>query len=49
MGSQRSRDLDESTLDAIANKTNGQYFRANNVKDLLQIYELIDKIEPVSQ
>ena len=49
VGSQRSRDLDETTLDAIASKTNGQYFRANNVKDLLQIYELIDKIEPGSQ
>lgn len=49
VGSPRSRDLDETTLDAIASKTNGRYFRANNVKDLLQIYDLLDQIEPVSQ
>lgn len=49
VGSARSRDLDEPTLDAIANKTNGRYFRASNVKDLLKIYELLDQIEPVSQ
>ncbi len=49
VGSPRSRDLDETTLDAIASKTNGRYFRANNVKDLLQIYKLLDQIEPVSQ
>jgi len=49
VGSPRSRDLDEPTLDAIASKTKGRYFRANNVKDLLQIYELLDKIEPVSR
>ncbi len=49
VGSPRSRDLDEKTLDAIASKTKGRYFRANNVKDLLQIYDLLDQIEPVSQ
>ena len=49
IGSLRSRDLDESTLNAIADKTNGRYFRATNVSDLLQIYELLDEIEPVSQ
>jgi len=49
VGSQRSRDLDEATLNAIASKTQGRYFRANNVSDLLKIYELLDQIEPVSQ
>jgi len=49
VGSPRSRDLDEATLDAIASKTKGRYFRANNVKDLLKIYKLLDEIEPVSQ
>ena len=49
VGSLRSRDLDEPTLNAIADKTDGRYFRATNVSDLLQIYELLDQIEPVSQ
>ena len=49
VGSLRSRDLDEPTLNAIADKTGGRYFRATNVNDLLQIYELLDEIEPVSQ
>ncbi len=49
VGSLRSRDLDEPTLNAIADKTDGRYFRATNVNDLLQIYELLDEIEPVSQ
>lgn len=49
VGSLRSRDLDEPTLKAIADKTNGRYFRATNVKDLTQIYALLDEIEPVSQ
>lgn len=49
IGSLRSRDLDEVTLNAIADKTNGRYFRATNISDLLQIYALLDQIEPVSQ
>lgn len=49
VGSLRSRDLDEPTLNAIADKTGGKYFRATNVNDLLNIYELLDQIEPVSQ
>ena len=49
VGSLRSRDLDEPTLISIAEKTKGRYFRATNVDDLLKIYELLDKIEPVSQ
>ena len=49
VGSAGSRDLDEETLTAIADKTDGRYFRASNVRDLLKIYELLDKIEPVSK
>ena len=49
IGSDRSRDLDENTLNAIAEKTEGRYFRATNISDLLQIYQLLDEIEPVSQ
>ena len=49
VGSLRSRDLDEESLNAIAEKTGGRYFRATNVNDLMKIYELLDQIEPVSQ
>jgi Ca-activated chloride channel family protein len=42
-------DLDEPTLQAIAEKTNGRYFRARDVKSLLKIYAILDKVEPVSK
>ncbi len=40
--------LDERTLKAIANMTGGRYFRARNVQELIQIYDLLDKLEPRS-
>jgi Ca-activated chloride channel family protein len=42
-------DLDEHSLTAIARTTHGRYFRARDVKDLEKIYQLLDKIEPVSK
>ncbi|BCG66001.1 MAG: Ca-activated chloride channel homolog [Methyloprofundus sp.] len=51
-GSQRvnpSRDLDEKTLTAIAEKTGGQYFRARDTDELKQIYQLLDELEPVEK
>jgi len=51
-GSQRvnpSRDLDEKTLTAIAEKTGGRYFRARNTDELQQIYQLLDTLEPVEK
>jgi Ca-activated chloride channel family protein len=44
-----SRDLDEKTLIAIAEKTGGRYFRARNTKELNQIYQLLDELEPVEK
>ncbi|MDX2462898.1 MAG: VWA domain-containing protein [Porticoccus sp.] len=44
-----SRDLDETTLTAIADKTSGQYFRARNPEELGAIYQQLDKLEPVEQ
>jgi Ca-activated chloride channel family protein len=38
-------EIDEETLKAIAHQTNGQYFRANNMQKLKQIYEEIDRLE----
>ncbi|RLA25373.1 MAG: BatB protein [Gammaproteobacteria bacterium] len=44
-----SRDLDEKTLTAIAEKTGGRYFRARNTDELKQIYQLLDALEPVEK
>lgn len=44
-----SRDLDEKTLTAIADKTGGRYFRARNTAELDQIYQLLDILEPVEK
>ncbi|MCG8312469.1 MAG: VWA domain-containing protein [Pseudomonadales bacterium] len=42
-----SADLDEGTLEKIAELTGGQYFRARNTDELRRIYELLDDLEPV--
>ncbi len=44
-----SRDLDEDTLTDIAELTGGQYFRARDPKELVQIYDKLDELEPVEQ
>ncbi|MCR8922878.1 VWA domain-containing protein [Dasania sp. GY-MA-18] len=41
-----SKDLDEDTLQKIAALTGGKYFRAKNPKELLEIYRLVDELEP---
>ena len=41
-------DLDEATLKAITDKTEGRYFRARDTAELAKIYALLDRIEPVS-
>jgi Ca-activated chloride channel family protein len=43
-----SADLDEDTLQAIADTTGGAYFRAKNVEGLATIYRRIDALEPAS-
>jgi Ca-activated chloride channel homolog len=42
-----SRDLDEKTLTAIAQKTGGEYFRARDTEALKKIYQKLDQLEPV--
>lgn len=42
-----SRDLDEKTLKQVAQSTGGQYFRARDTEELLQIYQTLDQLEPV--
>ena len=44
-----SADLDEDTLKDIASVTGGRYFRAKDPATLIEIYALIDKLEPVEQ
>ena len=44
-----SADLDEDTLRAIAGSTGGRYFRAQNTERLREIYDVIDRLEPIDQ
>lgn len=44
-----SADLDEKTLESIAQLTGGRYFRARNPDELNNIYAILDKLEPVEQ
>ena len=49
-GAQRvnpSTDLDENTLQEIANRSGGRYFRARDTEGLEAIYQLLDVLEPV--
>lgn len=49
-GNQRvnpSRDLDEKTLQMIAQQTGGRYFRARDTQELEQIYSILDQLEPI--
>lgn len=44
-----SRDLDEGTLQAIAETTSGKFFRARDTQGLEEIYAAIDELEPTEQ
>ncbi|MEP5763826.1 MAG: VWA domain-containing protein [Halieaceae bacterium] len=44
-----SEDLDEDTLRDIARQTGGNYFRARDPAELVNIYQLLDALEPVEQ
>lgn len=44
-----SRDLDEGTLQRMADITGGHYFRARDSKELEQIYSMIDQLEPTEK
>ncbi|MBK1705451.1 vWA domain-containing protein [Halochromatium glycolicum] len=39
--------LDEETLSTIADVTGGRYFRARDVRELQEIYSMLDELEPV--
>lgn len=42
-------EMDEATLEQIADKTGGRFFRARNVADLAGIYAELDRLEPLEQ
>lgn len=42
------QDLDEDTLQKIADMSNGRYFRAADTQSLEAIYQAIDKLEPAA-
>lgn len=44
-----SKDLDETTMRSIADKTQGRYFRARDTEELEEIYRLLDQLEPVER
>lgn len=52
LGSRRinpSADLDEKSLQQIAELTGGRYFRASNTRELQNIYRLLDQLEPTGE
>jgi Ca-activated chloride channel family protein len=48
MGGMSGGSLDETLLKRIAEQTGGLYFRAKDVAGLQQIYQELDKLEPIS-
>ena len=44
-----SADLDEASLQSIAELTGGRYFRARHPAELAEIYGLLDMLEPLDQ
>uniref|UniRef100_A0A486XTQ1 BatA (Bacteroides aerotolerance operon) n=1 Tax=Rheinheimera sp. BAL341 TaxID=1708203 RepID=A0A486XTQ1_9GAMM len=44
-----SQDLDERLLTQLAEDTGGRYFRARDLNELNQIYQLIDQLEPIER
>ncbi|EPJ51150.1 MAG: Mg-chelatase subunit ChlD [Osedax symbiont Rs2] len=42
-----SADLDEKSLQKIADLTGGKYFRARSIEQLVEIYQLLDQLEPL--
>lgn len=44
-----SDDLDEALLTELATATGGRYFRARDIAELQQIYQLLDQLEPIER
>ena len=46
---QRTENVDDDVLQAIAETTGGKFYRANDLNGLLAIYDEIDALEPIEQ
>lgn len=44
-----SSDLDEKLLTELATSTGGRYFRAKDPRQLAEIYQLLDQLEPIAR
>lgn len=44
-----SSDLDEALLTELASETGGRYFRARDLNELSQIYQLLNQLEPIER
>lgn len=44
-----SSDLDEALLTDLAQQTGGRYFRARDLAELNQIYQLLNELEPIER
>lgn len=44
-----SDDLDEKLLTELATETGGRYFRARDLTELAEIYQLLDQLEPIER
>lgn len=44
-----SSDLDEKLLQQLSSETGGRYFRARDLQQLQEIYQLLDKLEPIER
>lgn len=45
----RRAEIDEATLQRVADTTGGRYFRARDTRELVEIYAELDRIEPVAR
>ncbi len=42
-------EIDDATMTQIAELTGGRYFRARTLEDMIEIYDLLDTMEPIEQ
>ncbi|MGN0921785.1 MAG: VWA domain-containing protein [Cellvibrio sp.] len=43
------RDVDNQSLQALADRTGGKYFRARSTEDLIEVHRQLDLLEPIEQ
>lgn len=42
-------EIDDETMEQIAEMTGGRYFRARTLEDMIEIYDELDRMEPIEQ